>query len=212
MSPQPTVTVRGSALARTEPDEAELLITLTALMPDPGASLSDVSRRAQALTELLDRIGVARGERSSTGITIYEEFDHRSSGRHSLGHRAVLTVAVRLIDLELIGPLVTRASTELAAQISGPHWEIAPDNPARVDVARAAAADGRRKAEAYAAGVGARLGALVKLAEPEPTSVMRGFARRAAAVAAAAGPDMPVEAGEQQVTAAIDVTFELETG
>lgn len=203
----PTVTARGSAVVRTEPDEADLLITLTTLAADPASALTDVALRSRSLAEMLDELDVASTARSSSGISVQEEFDHTPDGQRSLGHRAASVVAVRLTDLELIGALVTRTSTELAAQLSGPHWRIAPDNPARLEVAQAAAADGRRKAEAYAAGVGARLGALLRMTEPEWAGGVAMGIRRSSA----RGVDVPVESGEQDVTAAVDVTFALET-
>jgi uncharacterized protein YggE len=76
------------------------------------------------------------------------------------------------------------------------------------------AADGRRKAEAYAEGVGARLGRLIRLIEPE---LGHGGVRRAsgAVLAAAGGPpseSMQIERGEHEVAASINVTFALEVG
>jgi uncharacterized protein YggE len=56
---------------------------------------------------------------------------------------------------------------ELQARIDGPSWQIAESNPVRLQAAREAAAQAERKARAYAEGVGARLGPLLKLAEPE---------------------------------------------
>src|SRR5260370_28249528 len=82
----PTVTVRGAAVLRAEPDEAMLWITLTALENDPGQALADVSRRSEQLATMLDDLGVASADRSTTGVTVYEEFDHTPSGRRSLGH------------------------------------------------------------------------------------------------------------------------------
>src|SRR5882724_3480909 len=84
----PTVTVRGDAVIRAEPDEAMLWITLSALDDAPGPALSDVARRSEALVAMLDELGVSKPDRSTTGITVYEEFDHTQSGRRSLGHRA----------------------------------------------------------------------------------------------------------------------------
>ncbi len=110
--PTPTVSVRGTAVLRAEPDEAMLLVMLTALKDDPGAALADVSQRSNALVALLDELGVAPSDRSTSGVTVYEEFDHTSQGRRSLGHRAASSVATRLTDLELIGSLVTRATTD----------------------------------------------------------------------------------------------------
>jgi uncharacterized protein YggE len=204
-----TVTVRGHALARAEPDEAVLWITLSALDDAPGAALSDVSARSNALVALLDEAGIAGSDRSTTGVTVYEDFDHTERGRRSLGHRAVSRVSVRLSDPELIGRLIAEATANLDARIDGPSWLISLDNPIRLEAARQAAADARRKAEAYADGVGAKLGELVRLSERGDQHVaIRGLA------AASRGPRMvepvPVEPGEHEVTASIEATFVLE--
>jgi uncharacterized protein len=209
----PTVTVRGEAVLRAEPDEAMLWITLTALETGPGQALADVSHRSDALVILLDDLGVAKKDRSTTGVTVYEEFDHTRSGRRSLGHRAAASVSARLTDPEPIGRLITKATTELQARIDGPRWQIAAGNPVRLEAAREAAADGQRKAQAFADGVGAKLGRLLKLAEPGvefsgPRIRRAGLVPMAAA--AAASEPMAIEPGQHEVSAAVDVTFTLE--
>lgn len=62
----PSVTVRGEAVLRAEPDEAMLWVTLSALEDDPGKALADVSRRSDALVAILDDLGVAAKDRSTT--------------------------------------------------------------------------------------------------------------------------------------------------
>ena len=204
----PTVTVRGDAVLRVEPDEAVLWITLTALAESPGDALSDVSARSLALIAMLDEIGVGRSDRPTTGVTVEEEFDHTEQGRRSLGHRALSRVSVRLSDLERIGQLISEATEKLAARIDGPRWIISPDNPVRLEAARAAAAAARRKAEAFAEGVDAKLGPLLGLSEPglQPVNL-----RMAAAVGfGGAAPTMHVEPGDQEVAASIVASFVLE--
>jgi len=206
----PTVTVRGDAVVRVEPDEAVLWITLSALAAAPGPALADVAARSVGLVALLDELGVPKADRSTTGVTVFEDVDHTPQGRRPLGHRATSQVAVRLSAPDLIGRLVARATDDLAARIDGPHWQIAPGNPARLDAARLAAADARRKAAAYAEGAGARLGPLIRLTEPEdgggPVVKMARMPHRVAADA------MQVEAGEHEVAASIRATFELHPG
>jgi uncharacterized protein len=209
-----TVTVRGEAVLRAEPDEALLWLTLTALDDDPGRALADVSRRTAALGAMLDELGVDKKDRSTTGVSVNEEFDHTRSGRRSLGHRAAASVSARFTEPESIGRLMTRATAELQARIDGPRWQIALRNPVRLEAAREAAADGRRKAQAFAEGVGAKLGHLVKLTEPglESAGPMMRRAGFHAVAASAGGEPMPIEAGEHEVSAAVDVTFTLESG
>ncbi len=82
----PTVTVRGDAHLRVEPDEALLWITLSALEDAPGKSLADVSTRSRTLISMLGEMGVDKTDRSTTGITVAEEWDHTEQGRRLRGH------------------------------------------------------------------------------------------------------------------------------
>jgi len=207
----PTVSVVGEAVLRAEPDEALVIVSLTALKESPGLALEDVARRSLALASLLDELAIASSDRSTTGVSVREEFDHTADGRRSLGHRAASAVAVRLTDLDSIGRLVNSVATELDARVDGPHWQIAAANPIRLEAARQAAADGRRKAQAYAEGVGARLGALIRLAEPGSGMASGRGRGKYRAMAASAGGDMPIESGEQEIAATIEVTFALVT-
>jgi uncharacterized protein len=204
------VTVRGEAVLRAEPDEALLWITLTALDDDPGHALADVSRRSDALVALFDELGIPEADRSTTGVTVYEEFDHTKDGRRSLGHRAAASIAARLTDPDLIGRLIAKATTELQARINGPRWQIAADNPVRLQAARGASVDGQRKAQAFADGVRAKLGRLIKLSEPDGAG--QHMIRRSGLrpLAGQAAESMPIEPGEHEVTAAIDLTFALD--
>jgi uncharacterized protein YggE len=99
-----------------------------------------------------------------------------------------------------------RASDELDARVAGPSWRISTSNPVWLEAATQAAARAKAKAAAYAAGVDARIGALIALSEPEHAhAIIRPLAARAAA-----GPDVHVEGGEQEVVAAVTATFALE--
>ena len=203
-----TVTVLGTARIRTEPDEAVLWIGLDALAGAPGPALSDVSARSDSLATLFDELGIPAGDRSTTGIGVQEEFDHTSEGRRSLGHRATARLSVRLTDPQVMGRLVARATDELDARIEGPRWVISPDNPARLEVAQQASAAAWRKAEAYAKGVGVRLGRLVALREPGTQVPITGTGM--AAVGYRPATEMPIESGEHEVVAGIEATFTLE--
>jgi uncharacterized protein len=201
-----TVTVRGQATVRTEPDVAILWITLSAFEESPGKALGDVAQRAEALGALLDELGVREADRSTAGVSVAEEFDPPTRGNRGLGHRATARIAVHLADPEVIGRAISRASEDLRASIDGPHWFVTPANPARLEAARQAAADARSKAQAYAAGVGVTLDGLICLVEPDTAGRPPGIRRVSGA---AGGRDMPIDVEEYEVRATIDATFAL---
>jgi uncharacterized protein YggE len=199
-----TIQVRGHATVRAEPDQAMLWITLTARADAPGPALADVSSRSRTLGAMLDQLRIPGPDRTTTGVTVAEEFEHTNEGRRSLGHRAATQVALRLTDPEVIGQLVSRAAGELDARIEGPRWQIAPDNPVRLEAAREAAHDAERKARAYAEGLGARLGPPIRLTEPEDWHGVRAFT-----AAGGSSEHVPIDPGEHEVFASIEVTFAL---
>jgi uncharacterized protein YggE len=205
-----TVSVRGEAIVRAEPDEALVWIEVSSVNASPAVALADVVRRSEAFVALLDELGIQAGDRSTTGIETHEEYEHRSN--RPAGHRATARWVVRLRDAALVGPLVTRAGQEFEASISGPNWRISLDNPARLEAAKQAAASAQKKATAYAAGLNAELGQLLSLAEPHvhgPRRITELQSGGSAAAAAATGA-LPVEAGEHEAVAVIDATFALQ--
>ena len=66
ISTTPMVSVVGTAVLRAEPDEAMVVVTLSALEDGPGPALEDVARRSEALVALLDELGIASSDRSTT--------------------------------------------------------------------------------------------------------------------------------------------------
>jgi uncharacterized protein YggE len=91
---------------------------------------------------------------------------------------------------------------------------VALDNPARTEAYRQAAADARRKAEAYVTALGARLGAVASLAEPGLGRFEPHYDRSdmMASPAQMADSDQPVEvhAGDLDISAMVEVVFWIE--
>ena len=85
----------GEAAIRTQPDQAFLSITLSAVHESPGPALADVAKRSQSLATILDELGISPEDRSTTGVTVAEEFDHTDEGRASRGHRAMASMPIR---------------------------------------------------------------------------------------------------------------------
>ena len=207
-----TVTVRGVGEARTSPDEASVTLTIEAIEQKAAAALATVAERTQAALELCDTLGIEPVARVTAGASIAEHGEHDREGRwQHRGYRAWNQIVARVGEASVVGELIAGA-VDRGAQVSGPAWIIAPNNPARVEACKEAALDARRRAEAYAEVLGVRLGAIASVRDPgtgvqPPPRPMRMAAMDAGAVEA-----LPVEAGEQLVTAAVEVEFQLEQG
>ena len=84
------------------------------------------------------------------------------------GQRATVTVDVRLRDVTLLGRLLREAAERGRAQVLATRWVIDSGNPAYAAVRTAAAANARGRAEAYAAGLGMRVGRVLEAASTMP--------------------------------------------
>jgi len=208
--PGPRVATIGRGTARATPDAALLALEVWAELDTPEAALDEVARRTTALTVVLDRATIPSEDRSTSGVSLTERWEYRHDEQVFVGYRASTTVSVRIADLGMLGSVISDATREAQARPHGPSWQVDPENPARIEACRVAAADARRKAEAYADALGLHLGAVLSIREPgarprpfeaQPTMRM--------AMAAGGGPDMPVESGDVTVSAAVTVVFEL---
>ncbi|HET6642408.1 MAG TPA: SIMPL domain-containing protein [Gaiellaceae bacterium] len=162
--------------------------------------------------ELTDVLGIKPEARVTTGASVAEHGEHDRDGRwQHRGYRAWNQLVLRVGDASVVGELIAGA-VDRGAQVNGPAWTIAPDNPAHAAACREAALDARRRAEAYAEALGARVGAIVAVSDPGtgPPSPPRPL--RMAAMDAGAVEALPVEAGEQVVTGVVEVEFQLEQG
>jgi uncharacterized protein YggE len=209
-----SVTVRGFARVRAAPDEATLELTVESLRPTPAEALAEATARAEELVALCDELGIGPERRLTSGATVEEQTEYVDGARRHRGYLARSSLRVRVEDPALAGRLLADAVSRAGARVAGPWWSIAAANPARLEACREAALDARRKAEAYAVALGARLGAIVAVREPaarvwpEP----RGGAAVKAMLVAEAPEPAPIEAGELEVTAAVEVEWGLEQG
>ena len=206
-----TLGVRGHGLTRGVPDEAVVTLEIAVVRPRPEEAYDDVARRSADLGNLLDELGVPASARSTAGITVAEELEYVEGRQRHRGYAARNTSLVRIREADVVAKVLREAVAVVHAKVYGPSWQLDPDNAARAEACRAAAEDSRRRAEAFAEGLGLRLGAVLAAAEPgvhaaEPQGRMRAFAMETDA----GPPPIAVDPGEHDVHAALEVTYSLE--
>lgn len=207
------VTVRGEATAPARPEEVRMIVETSALDSSPAKALDEAAARSETIKAILAELGVPDEHQTTSGLLVAEEVEWEDGRAVHRGYRARNRIALRLADPSLAGPLMKEATERAQARLEGPWWTIAPENPARQEACRRAAEQARRKAEAYAAALGLRLGPVVSASEPwtgeRPLMQERMYAL-ASGPTDERGPELELHAGDVDVSAAIDVTFRLE--
>lgn len=204
-----TISVRGQGTACVQPDEVTVGLSVEVLRPTASEAFVDATRLAQQVVSLSEEVGVSSGARSTSRVSLAEHGEHADTGWQHRGYRGATRVAARLADAELASRLVSEAAARLDVRVDGPTWRVARDNTAHGEARRRAAEDARSRAEEYAAALGGRVGAIASIAEPGSGPPLP--AARMYAVRQEISP-MPLEAGEHEVMAEVDVTFQLEQG
>ena len=127
------------------------------------------------------------------------------------GYRGTWSASLSVADLVALNPLVERLTALEHVQLDGPWWSLRPDSPLPRAARLAAIADGRRRAEDYAAAFGATLLELVEVSDLDGAGFggPRRFSRAVMAESAAASTALDLEPAVQSVTGSVTLRFTM---
>jgi uncharacterized protein YggE len=212
---EPEIVVRGTGEVQVLPDMATLQIVVSADHATPDGAQA---RRGEVV-EKVDAVladhsdAISRTLPAAVGVQPRTRWQ-RGEAVHT-GWRATRTTLVEVTGLDAIGRIMAGVA-QAGAEVTGPRWSLVPDNPAHEAARRAAAADARRRAEAYAEALGLDLGPVAWVAEPglRRPGPDGGYpvARGMMTLAAAGGPEGAVEEvtpAEVTIEAAVEVGFRI---
>ena len=201
------VQVTGSGKASGTPDVVRLALGVTTDGDDVSSALREVGARVQAIGAAARAQDVRGNDISSTGAGVHPRYDR--DGQRVVGYQANHRLGIIVRDVDRVGAVVDAVAGVAGNSLSVDSIQLdLSDVSALQDEARSAAfLDARAKAVQYAALSDATLGAVMSVVEG---AVAGGPARPMMRMAlATADSAMPVEAGEQTVTASVTVTWAL---
>jgi uncharacterized protein len=203
-----TIKVRGRGTVAVRPDEAVVTFEVASVADAPADAFSATAERAVALDAVLDDAGIDPRDRSTVGIVLQEHQEYDASGTSRRAHRAASVVNARLRDTAALPALIREAVERAEAYIRGPFWRRSDTSEASAEACRLAIVDATRRADAYAAALGLRVGPVERVEDAaSPEAVVAG---PAFGVQLRAEPP-PVHPAEMSVSGVVDVVFELES-
>jgi len=201
------VQVTGTGRATATPDVVRLALGISCDGEDVSSALREAGARVHAIGDAVRGLGVESSDIGSTGAGVHPRYDR--NGQRVVGYQAQHRLSVVVCVLDQVGAVVDAVASVAGNALSVDSIQLdLSDVSALVDKARSGAfLDARAKAQQYAALSDATLGHVISVTEG---SVRNGpMPGMRMAMAAAASP-MPVEAGEQTVTASVTVTWALD--
>jgi uncharacterized protein YggE len=191
------------------PDIARITSGVITQAPTATEAIRLNAARMNAVRDALRRAGIADRDIQTSNLSLQPQYRYAENQPPVLtGYQAANEVSIRFREIAQTGRILDALVAQGANQISGPMLEI--DRPeAALDEARTAAlATARARAELYARALGMQVRRILWVSEsgmagppmPRPVAVLRAQAAQVA----------NIDPGEQRLSVALTVSFELQ--
>ena len=208
-----TLSVSGTGEATGTPDMATLRFSATTRSATAEEALTGNAQKMAAVRDRLRTLNVESRDMQTSGLSLSPYYEQNENGRYDraviAGYEAMNGLTVRLRGTDGAGEVIDAAVQAGANGLDSFSFGFQDDEALQDEARRDAVRDAREKAELLAKEAGVSLGRVVTLTEtgggggPQPY-----YDGRMMRMQAEAAPT-PVEAGEQSVTASVQITYEL---
>lgn len=200
------ITVVGNGEVRVTPDMATVQIGVETTAPTTQEALDQNSAQARAIIDQLTQLGLEEKDLQTSGFNIYATY--ADDGRTVTGYTVSNSVSATIRDLAQAGALLDSVVAAGANRVYGISFGISDPKAAQAQARDAALADAQARAAQLATSSGGQIGAVLVISESigaSPVIPMPAMMDRAESMGGAA----PIQAGEQLISAALQVTYEL---
>ncbi len=201
------VTVVGKGEVRVTPDLATVQLGVETAAPTVQEALAQNTAQAQAIIDQIKALGVEDKDIQTSSFNIYANYS--SEGRTITGYTVSNIVMVTIRNLQQAGDLLDRVVQVGANRVYGISFGLSDPSDAQAQARDAAMADARARADQYAQAGSATLGNVLVITENLGSSPVVPVFADMRGEGAQAGAPVPVQAGEQLITAQVQVTYEL---
>ncbi|MEV0369556.1 SIMPL domain-containing protein [Streptomyces sp. NPDC050636] len=214
----PRLAVRGEARLEVDPEIARIAITVSARGTDRKTALTDLTRRNEQALTLIKSYGDTIEKLETGAFSLTPQLTEKGRNERIRAYHGRVTHTATLNDFTTLGELTTRLADLELTRVDGPWWALRPDSPAHRNARTQAVHEAVQRAREYAEALGARLDALVELADlgaestpmPAPPGAMRSFAGYGGAPAPqGAAPALDLEPQRQTVYANVNARFTM---
>jgi len=205
------ISVGGTGRVTGKPNLLRLDTSISVTRPTVTDAMQVANTTMAAVQRVLKADGVADADLQTSGLSVQPNYDYSNSTRHLIGYGVSENLSVVLRDLAKAGATISDAAQAGGdtLQIGGASLDLDQDGALIAQARQAAFADAEAKAKAYATAAGRQLGAVTSISEstqsqPQPVQYAMPMA-----AAAGAKADVPIQAGSQDVTVDVAVTWAI---
>ena len=205
-TPPRSVIVNGTGRVSVVPDRLFLNLGVETRAPKVAEALRTNNKAAQDLIKVLKDKGVAEKDIKTSQLSIYPQFD--TTGRRITSYQVNNSVTATIRNIATSGDLIDSAATVAgdAIRINGLDFSVGDPSAALASARDLAVKDAKTQAEQLAKSAGVKLGKLRTISSGSDVSESPVFKRSAAV---ADSPAAPISAGSQDVSATVQLVFDI---
>jgi uncharacterized protein YggE len=214
-APQRTVRVSGEGTVNASPDQATVRFGIVTRADDPETARSQNAEAAKGALNAVRELGVPESDLRMETLRLAprREYNRETRTHEEKGYEATRQVVVEVDSLELLPRLVAQVVQRGANRLEGIDYDLKDRSSIRNEALRQAATNARDKARLLAETLDAELGPVQEIHEQnfsfgQPSPRVRMEFAQAAQADAQGEPDA-YAAGEIEVSAQVQVVFEL---
>ena len=197
-----TITVTGNGSVNATPDKASFNFGVQVNAATAGEALSKDSQQAKAIVDALKNAGIPASDIQTSSVSLWPRTS--DDGQTIVGYQASNSVSVST-SIDKAGALVDAAVGAGANNVDGPSLSVGDQSSYYAQALKLAVADAKTQAQAIADAAGLTLGGIKHITNNGSTpGPIPYYEMRAAAVGKVA---TPIEAGSQQISATVTVTY-----
>jgi uncharacterized protein YggE len=208
-----TMYVSGHGTVTTQPDTALLTFGVTIDADTLAEAQAEATDKMAAILAEVTKAGIADKDVQTVNYNVSILYDYDDNGYVSrvIGYEVTNQVNVKVRDLDAVGPLLDAVVAQGANNVYGISFYVEDTSAAASQARRAAVEDAMTKGRELAEAAGMQISRVLTISEtssPPPTPVDYNAAPMAADEAA--GGAVPIQTGSTEITADVDIVFELE--
>jgi uncharacterized protein len=205
------VSVGGTGRVTGKPNLLRLQTSIDVTRPNVNDAMQAANVVMAAVQKTLKTDGVADADLQTSGLSVQPNYDYTNNAAHLTGYSVSENLSVVLRNLTTAGSIITDAARVGgdSLRIGGATLDLDQDGDLISQARLAAFADAEAKAKAYATAAGRTLGAVTSITESTDSQPQTFDYPTFAAAAPAASAPVPIQAGSQDVTVDVAVTWAL---
>ncbi|MFG0293953.1 MAG: SIMPL domain-containing protein [Phycisphaerales bacterium JB050] len=208
--PTVSVSVSGKGTVSVKPDRATVSVGAWHQAETAIEAQSRVNEIIEEATKEIRKVKAEGMLIQTSGLSLSPVYNYqRDKEPKIIGYRASIMLTVRIDDIDKTGAVIDAAMETGVNQMHGVSFSLKDDSGARRDALKKAVQDGRQKAEAIADALGRPIQDLIEVSEQGVSVPIINRGIESYRTMAADSAATPIEAGEIEISASVNISYSL---